>query len=154
MTAPGAIRLPAAVAGDLKSTAEAAWPHEACGLLIGRRASDAFEVRRAIAAANRAADPATAFEIDPQLWLDTRAALERAGGDDAIIGCWHSHPNGNPAPSPRDLEAAWEPGFLWLIVPVQDGRAAQPTAHLFEAGPGDEPVRSARRFHLLPIRPA
>jgi proteasome lid subunit RPN8/RPN11 len=150
VTPPKAVRLPAAVAAELTTAAESAWPDEACGLLTGRRAAQAFEVKRAVAAANLAADPANAFEIDPQLWLDTRAALQQAGSEDAIIGCWHSHPNGNPSPSPRDLDAAWEPGFLWLIVPVQDGRAAPPTAHLFAAEEGGAP----RRFHPLTIRPA
>jgi proteasome lid subunit RPN8/RPN11 len=39
----------------------------------------------------------------------------RASGA-AIIGCYHSHPEGAPRPSARDLAGAKEEDFLWLIV--------------------------------------
>ncbi len=53
------------------------------------------------------------FEIDPQ---DQFGALRgaRAQGH-AIIGCYHSHPGGNAAPSATDLAGAGEENFLWLI---------------------------------------
>ncbi len=34
------------------------------------------------------------------------------------MGCYHSHPNGAPAPSPRDVEGAGEAGFVWIIAGV------------------------------------
>ena len=38
-----------------------------------------------------------------------------------IVGCYHSHPNGRPEPSKRDLEYATEDGFIWLIAALDAG---------------------------------
>ncbi len=48
----------------------------------------------------------------------------------AIIGCYHSHPNGVPAPSQADGEGAAEQGFLWLIAAL-NAAAAQPELSAF-----------------------
>lgn len=151
--APDAVLLPPGIAAAIRAAAEAAWPEEACGLLAGRRDGARLGVTRAVPCANLAADRRRAFEIDPQAWLDLRAALARetgaGGGGEDIVGCWHSHPDGRAGPSPRDLAAAWEPGFLWLVVAVRGGRAAAPTAHLFEA---DGPDLAQRRFRRLAVK--
>jgi proteasome lid subunit RPN8/RPN11 len=82
---------------------------EICGLLLGAEGA----IEQAIATDNVAADPADTFEIDPAaLFAALRA--ERAGGP-ALIGHYHSHPNGRAEPSPRDCAAA-ELGKLWLII--------------------------------------
>ena len=82
---------------------------EVCGLLWG----DAGRITDARPTRNVAADPAATFEVDPQALIAALKA-ERRGGP-RLIGHYHSHPNGDPSPSPRDLAAA-EPGRLWLIV--------------------------------------
>jgi proteasome lid subunit RPN8/RPN11 len=62
---------------------------------------------------NVAADPRTAFEIDPgQLIVAYRAMRE---GGDAIAGCFHSHPRGSPEPSVSDAASAAPDGWVWLI---------------------------------------
>jgi proteasome lid subunit RPN8/RPN11 len=71
-----------------------------------------------------------AFEIDPSEQFRLLRALR--GTDRAIIGCYHSHPNGKPEPSPRDIAAAGEEGFLWLIVAIEDPKL-EIGAHLWEA---------------------
>ncbi len=83
---------------------------EICGLLLGAGARvTAIEPCR-----NVAGDPARRFEIDPAALF---AAHRRArGGGPAPIGCYHSHPTGIAAPSPRDAEAAAPDGGIWLIV--------------------------------------
>ena len=87
---------------------------EVCGLLFGT----AERVVAMQSCRNVAADPRTAFEIDPaQLIAAHRAA--RAGGPN-IVGCYHSHPSGAPEPSPRDAEAAVADGAIWLIVAGRD----------------------------------
>lgn len=83
---------------------------EVCGLLLG----DATHVADAMPCRNVAADPATAFEIDPaQLIAAHRAAR---GGGAGIVGCYHSHPDGSTLPSPRDAADAAADGSIWLIV--------------------------------------
>lgn len=86
-------------------------PHrEVCGLLFGT--SDRIE--KALPCSNVAADPRTAFEIDPAALIAAHKAA-RDGGP-AIVGCYHSHPNGAALPSPRDAAAAPPDGALWLIL--------------------------------------
>ncbi|MDB5694752.1 MAG: hypothetical protein JWN21_295 [Sphingomonas bacterium] len=88
----------------------AAWPDEICGLLFGTpEAIEATEPCR-----NVAADPHLRFEIDPAALIAAHRAA-RAGGPQ-LIGCYHSHPGGNPTPSPRDAADAAANGWLWLIV--------------------------------------
>jgi proteasome lid subunit RPN8/RPN11 len=82
---------------------------EICGLLFG--SADAIE--RAEPCANVAIDPARSFEIDPRALIAAHKAM-RDGGP-GLIGCYHSHPHGPAAPSPRDAEAAASDGWLWLI---------------------------------------
>lgn len=87
-------------------------PHrERCGLLLG---SDAH-VLAVRPAANVAPDPATEFEIAPGALIEAVRAAR--GGDLAVIGHYHSHPNGLAQPSARDaVAAAGDGGRYWLIV--------------------------------------
>jgi desampylase len=83
---------------------------EVCGLLFGT-------VDRIVAVErtrNVAADPSRAFEIDPAVLIAAHRAA-REGGP-AVIGCYHSHPNGVGEPSDRDVAAASESMPVWVIV--------------------------------------
>jgi proteasome lid subunit RPN8/RPN11 len=106
---------------------------EVCGLLFGTDAT----IEAARPAANVADTPARTFEIDPKaLFAAIRA--ERQGGP-RLAGFYHSHPSGDPAPSPRDAAAA-EPGRLWLIVAggqvaAYRAEAGGPILHAFTAVP-------------------
>lgn len=120
---------------EMEAAAEEAYPEECCGLLVGRPAAGGgIELVRRAASANLSPAPLSAFEIDPKLWLDLRREL--AGGEEALVGLHHSHPDGPAAPSARDLAAAWEEGMLWLVTAVAQGRAGETTAHRFEGGEG------------------
>ncbi|MEP9400868.1 Mov34/MPN/PAD-1 family protein [Sphingomonas silueang] len=84
---------------------------ELCGLLRG-------EGRRIVAAdpaANVAADPARTFEIDPAALFAAHRDARRPGGA-AVVGCYHSHPSGDPMPSATDAAQAAPDGMLWLIL--------------------------------------
>ncbi len=104
-----ALILPAPLHDAMRHAALASPDQEVCGLLLGK----GLRVSTILPASNIAADPATRFEIDPNV-LITAYKAARAGGP-AIIGCYHSHPNGRASPSPRDAEAA-EPGSVWVII--------------------------------------
>ena len=108
----------------VSAAAEAAYPEEACGLLVGRRIPGGHaRVTRVEAAVNVAADRRTGFEVDPGL----RIGLERElrGTDQAIVGHYHSHPDGPARPSATDLAKAFEPDLIWLIVAVVRRQASQ-----------------------------
>ena len=117
------VRIATALLDRILAHAAATPDQEVCGLLFGT----ATAIEAAEPAANVAEAPARAFEIDPKaLFAAIRA--ERRGGP-RIVGHYHSHPSGDPIPSPRDAAAAGETGPLWLI--VAGGRAA---AYRAEAG--------------------
>ncbi len=83
---------------------------EVCGLLLGRGEGIMYAER----CANVARDPACRFEIDPAALIAAHRRA-RAGGF-SVIGHYHSHPGGEPVPSPRDAEAAAADDSIWLIV--------------------------------------
>ena len=109
--------------------AEAAYPREACGLLVGRfGVGDHRLVARVERAQNVAAEPKKTFEIDPGLRLGLERELR--GQPLAVIGHYHSHPDGPARPSARDLELLLELDLAWLIVAVGQGQASHMRAYL------------------------
>ena len=95
---------------------EAAYPYQACGLLVGRFGEQDLEVVRVALAANlehrRAWDR---FILAPQDWLAAEDAARVDGLQ--VVGIWHSRPDHAALPSATDLAGAWE-GYAYLIVSV------------------------------------
>jgi proteasome lid subunit RPN8/RPN11 len=84
--------------------------HEVCGLLFGQ--GDRIDL--AVPAKNVAVDTGVNFEIDP---VSLIAALrsERTGGP-ALLGYFHSHPNGLASPSATDIAMAASDNRVWIII--------------------------------------
>lgn len=117
------VRLGEADRRRIREWAEADYPVEACGLLIGKRVGDEVWVRSVREAANLENDrAATRYELDPQAFLAADRDARQMGFD--VVGFWHSHPDAPPAPSDTDLAAAW-PGYLYMIVSVETGTAKE-----------------------------
>ncbi len=121
------VRLTAAQLRAIEAAAEAAYPEEACGLLVGRRAADgAVRVSRVEASANVAEPPRTRrFEVDPRLRL--RLERDLRDGQDSVVGVYHSHPDGSAGPSATDRAMIFEPAMVWLITAVAGGHAGATT---------------------------
>ena len=124
--------LPRPVWTRIEAEARAAFPRECCGLIEGWRHGEIFEAAthhpaRNIATAN------DRFEIHP---ADHFAALKSARAlGRAIIGCYHSHPNGLPAPSATDRAGAGEEDFLWLVAALAHGEGPVAlAAYAYRAG--------------------
>jgi len=94
----------------MRQAARAAYPREACGLLLGHGA----HIAQARECANLAANPERHFEIDPAALIAAHRAA-RAGGPQ-VLGYFHSHPNGLARPSATDQAAAARDGRIWAIV--------------------------------------
>jgi len=111
----------------IERAAEAAYPEEACGLLVGRSApGEGYSVSAVEASANVAAAPRTRrFEVDPKLRL--RLERELRESPDSVIGVYHSHPDGSAKPSETDISMIFEPAMVWLITAVADGTAGATT---------------------------
>lgn len=110
------IRLPIALVEAMKTTALAAWPLEACGLILGQRRPEAdgddvtallFEPTR-----NDAEDPLHGYVVPPLELLAADRRAREMGLE--IVGIWHSHPDAPPLPSRRDTAEAWE-GYAYGI---------------------------------------
>lgn len=115
--------------------AEAAYPAECCGLLIGTGAAGRrLTVTRVLPSPNLAAGRTDRFEIDPVLQLN--AMREFAAGPERLIGHYHSHPDHPAEPSPTDLAMAFDPELTWLITAVAQGQAIHTTAHRLSPGGG------------------
>ncbi len=128
--------MPAPVLQQVEACALARFPDEACGLLVGRRANDSVTVSRAHESRNIAADPRTAFEVDPGLRLRLQREVRDQGAE--IVGIFHSHPSGDPRPSATDRAAIWEPDLLWLITAVEDGTVRE--SRIYAADDTDPPT--------------
>jgi proteasome lid subunit RPN8/RPN11 len=104
------IRLARDVAAEVLNHASSNPDEECCGLLAGLNGV----VARTFPARNAAKHPATAYEIaSKELFRIMREV--RAGGLE-LLGIYHSHPNGDNQPSPRDIERAYYPDAAYFIL--------------------------------------
>jgi proteasome lid subunit RPN8/RPN11 len=103
-------------------------PNECCGLLVGRDDahpdtnaappavpdhSSPVRVADHVRCTNLEASPVR-YRLDP---AEHFAAIRRLRGtSDRIVGAYHSHPRSPAVPSATDLDEAFYPEFVWLIV--------------------------------------
>lgn len=135
--------------GQLKAivdAAEAAFPEESCGLIVGRGKGQLVRVTRVVPAANLLAAVPGRFELDPAVRVAVEKDLRETGAKDRIVGHYHSHPDGSVDPSSTDRAMAFEPDMAWVIVGVADGQAIQVQAHRMDEKRGD--------FRPVPLRVA
>ena len=120
----------------MMQAAEAAYPQECCGLLIGRQGDDGDFIASQTAPSPNVAkgDHKDSFEVDPQVRFDMMRNL--GDGPEKIIGHYHSPPPHTGDPSATDFEMAFEPEMVWLIVAVDNGLAQRPRAHIVDMAAG------------------
>jgi len=109
--------------GALRQHGEQTYPHECCGVLLGRLDDDVRVVTSIARCGNTREDsPHNRYNIDPtDLVRIQREARER--GED-IIGFYHSHPDHPPRWSPTDLAEAHWFGCSYVITSVEKGKSA------------------------------
>jgi proteasome lid subunit RPN8/RPN11 len=91
-------------------------PWECCGLLGGV----GEEVRSCHPLTNRALTPQTRYFASPEDLFPAMRLLREAG--ETLLAIYHSHPDGVPFPSETDLELAFYPQTVYLIMgPLQAG---------------------------------
>ncbi len=117
----------------IQAHAEQAYPHEGCGLLVGRFDAETNEkILVNLVLLDNAWDTAghggpagmtsqRRYWIAPQDLFETQRQA-RADGL-VIIGVYHSHPNAEAVPSSCDRDLAW-PTYAYIIVSVRHGLAA------------------------------
>ena len=109
---------------ELVRLAEAAYPREACGILLGERAGRTWYAHAFHPAANIAASP-DRFDLDPAA-LVRAEDLGRAAGLE-VVAVWHSHPDAPAHPSEEDLRTTWRE-VVHVITEVRDGARGETTA--------------------------
>lgn len=105
----------------MEAHGEQTYPHECCGLMLGR-VVDGTRVVEEVKPVNNARldSPRNRYLIPPdEVVKGDRQARER-GLD--IIGFYHSHPDVVARPSEFDREHAW-PWYSYVIVSIREGRA-------------------------------
>ena len=111
------------------------FPHEACGLLIGRVEPEGVLITRSVRCRNEAPveERHHRFSIDPRAVINVRRTLR--GTSESIVGFYHSHTNGRAVPSALDLDhiRLW-PETVWLILPVGGAVEAPPRAWWLDQG--------------------
>ena len=107
---------------DLRRHGEETYPHECCGVLLGRVDADQRVVTSIARCGNTRQDsPHNRYNIDPrQLVRIQREARER--GED-IVGFYHSHPDHPAQWSVTDLAEAHWFGCSYVITSVEKGKA-------------------------------
>ena len=113
------LHLPTGERDRIRAWAEAGYPEECCGLLVGRQEQGQARVAYATSARNlnreRARDR---YELSGEDFLVTDREAAAAGLE--VVGVWHSHPDHPAHPSETDRSQAWS-GWSYLIVAVADG---------------------------------
>ncbi len=126
-----AIEVTSSALAAMRAAAAAAYPEEACGILLGEGA----RVEALQPAANVHPTPQTHFEIDPQALID--AHREARGGGPKVMGYFHSHPRGPAAPSATDAAMAAKDGSVWAICgAVSNETGAAQDVLFYRAGEG------------------
>jgi proteasome lid subunit RPN8/RPN11 len=119
----------------LRQHGEETYPHECCGVLLGRMDGDERVVTSVARAGNTRTDSAhNRYNIDPKdLIRIQREGRERS---EDIVGFYHSHPDHPAFWSPTDLAEAHWFGCSYVITSVEKGRAA--ITNSFELTGSDE----------------
>jgi proteasome lid subunit RPN8/RPN11 len=112
------VELPRDLADDLIAHALESFPNECCGMIAGE-GSVAVAVHRAT---NAEGSPFM-YVMDPREQLAIMDAIEEAGQD--MLAIYHSHTRSAAYPSKTDVELAFFPNTLYLIVSIADRDSPQ-----------------------------
>jgi [CysO sulfur-carrier protein]-S-L-cysteine hydrolase len=107
------MRIARSMLDQIVAQARAEAPNECCGIIGVRdgRAVTVFPVRNAAASPLR-------YEMDPK---DQLAVFEALDDDDLDVGAiYHSHTRSDPLPSQTDINLAFYPDAVYVILGVKD----------------------------------
>ena len=110
--------IPGALAQELVAHARADLPNECCGMVSGRDGV-AARVHRA---SNSESSPCM-YVMDPREQLRIMDAIDEAGED--LLAIYHSHTRSRAYPSRTDVELAFYPEPVYLIVSLADADAPE-----------------------------
>ena len=130
------LKLPRTLYDQLRAHGEETYPHECCGILLGRSVPDGNIIERVLRAGNTRIDSAhNRYHIAPEELFRAQREARAAGLD--IVGFYHSHPDHPAQWSTTDFAEAHWLGCSYIITAVEKGRAAI-TNSFFLSGTGED----------------
>ncbi|MCO5168096.1 MAG: M67 family metallopeptidase [Planctomycetes bacterium] len=140
------LSLPQDALARVTAHAEADYPRECCGLLLGPAGGPPWRATTAHRAKNLDAERAhDRYLMDPADRLAAEEAARAAGL--AVVGFYHSHPDHDAYFSQTDLQRSEEhqwgepwvpPSYAYLVVSVREGRVAGWKAFVVDEGAARE----------------
>jgi proteasome lid subunit RPN8/RPN11 len=116
---------------------EETYPHECCGVLLGRTLDDVNIVEDAIRAGNTRTDSAhNRYHIAPHELVKIQRDGRKRGLD--IVGFYHSHPDHPAQWSQTDFAEAHWLGCSYVITAVEKGVAQQTNSFLLTGTSEDD----------------
>lgn len=112
------MRISRELADQLIAHAREDLPNECCGLIAGRDGA----ATRVIRTANTEASPFM-YVMDPREQMEQMDAIEDSGED--LLAIYHSHTRSAAYPSRTDVELAFFPDPLYVIVSLADRDAPE-----------------------------
>ena len=107
----------------LRQHGEETYPHECCGVLLGRFDGDQRVVTSVARCGNTRDDsPHNRYNIDPRELIHIQREGRERGED--IVGFYHSHPDHPAMWSATDFAEAHWFGCSYVITSVEKGKAA------------------------------
>jgi proteasome lid subunit RPN8/RPN11 len=116
------LKLNEQVYNAIRHHGEETYPHECCGVLLGRSGDGVNAVEDAVRAGNVRTDSAhNRYQIAPQELVKIQRLGRERGLD--IVGFYHSHPDHPAQWSKTDFAEAHWLGCSYVITAVEDGVA-------------------------------
>jgi proteasome lid subunit RPN8/RPN11 len=127
----------------LRAHGEETYPHECCGIMLGKTTDDGIQVKELVRAGNTRTDSAhNRYHIAPQELIKAQREGRKAGLD--IVGFYHSHPDHPAQWSTTDFAEAHWFGCAYVITSVDGDKqtgTAQITNSFLLTGTGEEDKR-------------
>ena len=112
----GRLELDRTLYDDLVEHARSDFPYEVCGLLAGRDGTVVKHYR-----IPNAARSMTYYSMDPKTMLHAMNEIDDEDWD--LLAIYHSHTHTEAFPSPTDVELAFYPDAIYLIISLQEADA-------------------------------
>lgn len=123
------LKLSESIYNALRKHGEETYPHECCGVLLGRSQDEVNTVEDAVRAGNTRTDSAhNRYHIAPQELVRIQRQGRERGLD--IVGFYHSHPDHPAQWSKTDFAEAHWLGCSYVITAVAQGVAQQTNSFL------------------------
>jgi proteasome lid subunit RPN8/RPN11 len=129
------LHLSQSVHDQIRRHAEAAYPNECCGVLLGGWAGEIRTILETVSVENVSANPQNHYEISSPDLINILSHARSAALE--ILGFYHSHPDHPAQPSATDLAEAHWIACSYLITSVRYG-AAETTNSFLLAGSHEE----------------